>query len=622
MRMSIGALFVVSLFAAAGPSTAGWIGMVDFEDGTFGPFFYRDTGWSVSAGAARCSIQGSGTLSQAITDLDVLDVDFVVSYRMRSDVGANHIMNFLMQETGDHYHLNYRTTPFDDIRLYWVAGGNSTLLANADVPPAFNLQWFDIEVQAQGQSFTAAIDGELALTFDSWAPPYTTGGLAMACFVGGSAAEASVAYDFVAVTDTSIPRLAVSPRHGRIVLDWVNPVGVEIVATEIYRAVVATPDGASAYPLYERHPDAVVPVNPSSRQDAVDSPLWELVNTVPAHVVYYEDVLVTRGRYHYVLFTELAGEQYTSAMIAENAGTNYLIGDVAAEDGAVDWFDLGRFVNLFATGDGDPLFEPIADIAPNSSGYVDGFPIPDGRIDFEDLMLATTGFGAIYAYEPRPAIDGPLVADVRLTQFSDTEVLCEVIDPGPGFIGLHLTGPVPLGDVDCREGPLAQQLAGVGFHGLDDVFPFDVTYALIGEDAVVDQPGTLFYLDFAAPMEIGSVNIEVRGIANTSLVNEGYATAVGSTPLVAPGVRVHPNPFNPSTVIEYDLYRAATVQVRIHDARGMLVRELVRGPIAAGRCSWRWDGTDQRGSAVASGVYFCRITTPHETAVGKLLLAR
>jgi hypothetical protein len=70
----------------------------------------------------------------------------------------------------------------------------------------------------------------------------------------------------------------------------------------------------------------------------------------------------------------------------------------------------------------------------------------------------------------------------------------------------------------------------------------------------------------------------------------------------------HPNPFNPSTVIEYDVAAGGgRVRLEIYNVHGQLVRELVDKHQSEGRKSVLWDGTDNRGAQVASGVYFCKL---------------
>jgi hypothetical protein len=85
-----------------------------------------------------------------------------------------------------------------------------------------------------------------------------------------------------------------------------------------------------------------------------------------------------------------------------------------------------------------------------------------------------------------------------------------------------------------------------------------------------------------------------------------------------------PNPFNPSTQLQFDVAGGATQPVRlaIYDARGRLVRTLVQRALAPGRYAERWDGRDDHGHAQPSGVYFSRLVTLDQSATRKLVLVR
>jgi choice-of-anchor B domain-containing protein len=69
----------------------------------------------------------------------------------------------------------------------------------------------------------------------------------------------------------------------------------------------------------------------------------------------------------------------------------------------------------------------------------------------------------------------------------------------------------------------------------------------------------------------------------------------------------YPNPFNPTTNIDFVLPEAGDVSLAIYDAAGHRVRTLLRETRAAGPHSLTWDGTDDAGLRVASGVYFYRL---------------
>ena len=76
----------------------------------------------------------------------------------------------------------------------------------------------------------------------------------------------------------------------------------------------------------------------------------------------------------------------------------------------------------------------------------------------------------------------------------------------------------------------------------------------------------------------------------------------------------YPNPFNPETWIPYELAEPATVTLRIYTMRGALVRTLHLGHQPAGTYQQRsraayWDGKNEVGESVASGIYFYTLST-------------
>jgi hypothetical protein len=84
----------------------------------------------------------------------------------------------------------------------------------------------------------------------------------------------------------------------------------------------------------------------------------------------------------------------------------------------------------------------------------------------------------------------------------------------------------------------------------------------------------------------------------------------------------YPNPFNPTTVIEYTLPAEADVRLEIFDIRGRRVRTLDAGPRDAGRYVKIWDGRDDQGSEVASGVYLYRLRSADYSFARKMVLLR
>ena len=89
----------------------------------------------------------------------------------------------------------------------------------------------------------------------------------------------------------------------------------------------------------------------------------------------------------------------------------------------------------------------------------------------------------------------------------------------------------------------------------------------------------------------------------------------------------YPNPFNPETWIPYQLAESAEVTLTIYDINGQLVRRLAMGHQAAGMYQSRsraayWDGRNQLGESVASGLYFYTLTTGEFTATQRMVILK
>jgi hypothetical protein len=84
-----------------------------------------------------------------------------------------------------------------------------------------------------------------------------------------------------------------------------------------------------------------------------------------------------------------------------------------------------------------------------------------------------------------------------------------------------------------------------------------------------------------------------------------------------------PNPFNPTTMIKFDLARDGRVQLQVFDVAGHLVRTLVNGTMTRGfDQSVAWNGLDEGGRRVPSGVYFYQLVTDDLTATKKMVMLK
>ncbi len=83
-----------------------------------------------------------------------------------------------------------------------------------------------------------------------------------------------------------------------------------------------------------------------------------------------------------------------------------------------------------------------------------------------------------------------------------------------------------------------------------------------------------------------------------------------------------PNPFNPSTTIDYSLSVASRVELKIFNLRGQEIRALADREMPAGNHSIHWDGTDSQGRRVGSGIYIYRLRSGNEMKSRKMVVLK
>jgi len=124
---------------------------------------------------------------------------------------------------------------------------------------------------------------------------------------------------------------------------------------------------------------------------------------------------------------------------------------------------------------------------------------------------------------------------------------------------------------------------------------------------------------------IGLTNGLTAAPAGTFAVIDTVATAVlaeESLPANFSLAPNYPNPFNPSTTIAYQLPTRAPVALEIYSLLGQRVRHLVEQVQVAGQHAVTWDGKDDAGRAVASGVYLYRLSTGRHDLTRTMVLAK
>lgn len=187
-----------------------------------------------------------------------------------------------------------------------------------------------------------------------------------------------------------------------------------------------------------------------------------------------------------------------------------------------------------------------------------------------------------------PALCGPLqVID------EDGRIVAVEISPSDPESGIRSVGFVTMknatGTVDGTEGPFS---AG-------DLHTF------AGEPT-----GFTIRADKTDPSKRATVVIEItNGAGLQTTCDPVMVTVTADLPAETSLSQNYPNPFNPQTLVRFSLAEAGPVSVRIYDATGRLVARLIEGDHAAGVYEIMWDGTDDAGRMLPSGVYLYRLAT-------------
>ncbi|RKY63156.1 MAG: hypothetical protein DRQ08_10180 [Candidatus Latescibacterota bacterium] len=267
-----------------------------------------------------------------------------------------------------------------------------------------------------------------------------------------------------------------------------------------------------------------------------------------------------------------------------------LVGDFDG-DGDVDFDDFFLFVAHFGTSSDQPNFDPTFDIT------------DDGKVNFEDFFAFVVHFGQsrqakVAALRPSLSVEvkegdlGPVV-EVKTREAEGFGLVLRYNPEAYEFLRAEVSSELPI-LVKDEPGRLA--------------------FGCVGDGAKLvffrkDELGGAMEVSKAVVVD-ASYGVLDAGVRRSLIVPE---FALG---------KVHPNPFNSSAVVEYVLPKAGQVRLVVYDLLGQEVRVLVDGIQSAGRYRVVWDGRDEFGRAVASGVYLVRMEASPFQKIRKVTLVR
>ncbi|MBU0982672.1 MAG: T9SS type A sorting domain-containing protein [candidate division Zixibacteria bacterium] len=282
--------------------------------------------------------------------------------------------------------------------------------------------------------------------------------------------------------------------------------------------------------------------------------------------------------------------------------------DNSADD-IVDVGDLTRLIeHLFISF--EPLFCPDeADVAPE---------IPDGSVDVADLTALIDHLFITFGDLPPCGVTGAarerlLDETIEIGARFDNGVTTISVTSAEALRGLQFefsgsSDAVPMNLLEGRLDMRFGQTDGLLIVGMAD-FDGGETVPANGV-AVLRLPGRVDITDaIAADMHHRSLRPALLG---------GGAALPGSYALH----QNRPNPFNPSTTIDFALPQPSHVRVEVFNVLGRRVRTLLDGDLDVGEHMVLWDGMNDSGEGVSSGVYFYRLTADGFTSSKKMLLLK
>jgi len=430
----------------------------------------------------------------------------------------------------------------------------------------------------------------------------------------------STAWSFTidATAPQSPGNLTASPGHNSISLTWDNATG------DFNHTVIMRSDwyaGGHDYPEYDNTEGAY----PS------DTVSFDLVYSGTG--TSFSDVSdlsnSTRDIYHYAAFTVDNAGNISSPSTGSRA-TSYWLGDVAgtgglgAYDGLVYFQDLLILSNCYWKLDGEANYEPQFDIGPTDNGSPFGIPTTDNAINFEDLVIFAINFNTV-APLPRivPLFSGPeqigllglsLETSDNLTIGEEFTVQVSLIN-NPGIVkGIHCAVPYDSDKLELVGIAQSRELINSGsplfFDGREMNGGIDISLALLGGNSAIGGSGTIADLTFKLidneDLELSFETIDLRDPENSELPAIGAGWKFDQIPGLPSSYGLsqnYPNPFNLQARISYQLPEPGTVTLKIYNIGGQLVRTLLNEYKEAGYHDEIWDGRNDAGQEIASGVY-------------------
>jgi hypothetical protein len=126
------------------------------------------------------------------------------------------------------------------------------------------------------------------------------------------------------------------------------------------------------------------------------------------------------------------------------------------------------------------------------------------------------------------------------------------------------------------------------------------------------------YFDETGWDSLDTGNIMIRAIVDSNPTGSELELIPNNKPVILN----YPNPFNPETTIKLDLPESGKITLKVFNTKGQLVKTLIDNFKTAGISTVIWNGTDNAGIQVSSGIYFYKLEALGYTEVKKMILMK
>jgi parallel beta-helix repeat protein len=320
--------------------------------------------------------------------------------------------------------------------------------------------------------------------------------------------------------------------------------------------------------------------------------------------------------------------------------TSYILGDFDS-NGVVNERDLWRLGRCYWTCIGDRKFDPYCDIGPTDTAGCIPFispascpPNPDSCINFEDLLIFAENFGIDPKWGKPAPIEIPSEVDISAPIASgekgnEVEVKL-MVDNANGVKGMRIAldfDRTQLQLLSITPGKLVSDSRIFFWSASDEI---EISCAALGQEYTIGGSGEVASIKFKVlregPVNLTSRVLDLRDVDNYPIsctFNKGAVGPTAGKPDKFALLQNYPNPFNPETYISFALPVASPVSLKIYNVAGQLVKSLADGEqMSAGLHMVRWDGTNQTGEKVASGIYFYKMNAGDFQATKKMVVTK